>query len=200
MPTIDTSSSRSTSGAVFLDRDGTLIRDVGYLQDPSQIQFLPGVLEALRLLQQTGLHLVLVSNQSGIARGYFTPQTLQAVQNHLEALLRKAGIQLSGWYYCPHHPEAALREYRQNCFCRKPAPGMLFRAARDFHLDLKRSYLVGDKLSDIQAGQAAGVFSILVRTGYGEPELARSHEAGVVPDAVAEDLLAAARMIAAHLQ
>lgn len=186
--------------AVFLDRDGTIIEEVGYLDDPARITFLPGSLGGLQLLQQAGFRLVVVSNQSGIARGYFSPQTLHAVQAQFQKLLMEAGVHLDGFYYCPHHPQATLPEYRKVCRCRKPAPGMLYRAQAELNLDLARSFLVGDKISDIQAGQAAGVFTVLVRTGYGQREMARSAQVGVEPDAVAADLLEAARIILARQQ
>ena len=184
-------------GAVFLDRDGTIIEEVNYLKDPADIQLLPGAVEALRLLQER-YPLVIITNQAGIARGYFDEQQLREIHRHLEQLLADMEILLAGIYYCPHHPEAGSFRYRQNCHCRKPKPGMLKAAARDLALDLAISYTIGDKLSDIGAGKNAGTKTILVRTGYGrqhEAEIARSQ---LAPDYAADDLPAAAAWILEH--
>lgn len=174
---------------VFLDRDGTLIEDPGYLRDPDRVRLLPQVAPALRLLQRHGYRLVLVSNQSGVARGYLTRQRLAAIHRRLDRLLRARGVTLAGWYYCPHYPDAG-------CRCRKPHPGMLRRAARKLGGSLKRSYSVGDRGSDVVVGQRVGGKGLLVLTGLGRQEWRQVRRTrAFVPDTVAKDLLAAARWI-----
>mgnify|MGYP002878046764 FL=1 len=149
---------RGMTSAVFLDRDGVINVDHGYVSTWEQFEFLPGVPEALRELQDAGYLLIVVSNQSGIGRGYYSESDLdllnQAVAEYLDSY---AGVSLSGFYHCPHHPTEAENEYRKQCDCRKPAPGLIHRAMRDHAIDVKTSLLVGDKDSDIEAGRAAGV-------------------------------------------
>jgi D-glycero-D-manno-heptose 1,7-bisphosphate phosphatase len=143
--------------AVFLDRDGTIIHDVGYAKDPEQVRLLPGAATALGQLRHSGLRLVLVSNQSGIGRGFITAEEAEAVHRRVLALLADIGIALDGTYYCPHAPE-------EKCRCRKPSPALLLEAAQALSLDLVRSFMVGDKLSDVQAGKRAGCQTILLAT------------------------------------
>lgn len=178
--------------AVFIDRDGTLTEEVGYVNHPGRLRLLPGSAEAIRRLNGAGVKAVLVTNQSGIARGYFSEEVLHAVNEVLLSQLKAEGAHLDGLYMCPHHPRDGDPPYRAACDCRKPAPGLLLRAARDLGLDLGRSWIVGDKISDVLTGQRAGVRSILVLTGYGlgEWEYRRSRMPRA-PDHVAEDLLAA---------
>jgi D-glycero-D-manno-heptose 1,7-bisphosphate phosphatase len=154
--------------AVFLDRDGTLIREVGYLRDPSQIDLEQDALEAVSLLNQHGFPVVLVTNQSGIARGFYTERELMDVHAALGRLLAVGNARLDGLYYCPHHPEGVVEAYRRRCRCRKPGIGLVERAARDMHIDLSGSYFVGDKRSDMELAGRAGLTGILVKTGYGE--------------------------------
>jgi D-glycero-D-manno-heptose 1,7-bisphosphate phosphatase len=150
--------------AIFLDRDGTLIDDPGYLREPELVRLLPGAAAALHRLRGQGWKLVLVSNQSGVGRGLIAPSELRAVHARLCALLADTGVQLDGSYYCEHAPEA-------KCACRKPRPALLRRAANDLGLDLARSFMIGDKLSDLQAGRAAGCASVLLATGQPVPDL-----------------------------
>ena len=149
---------RNMISAVFLDRDGVINVDHGYVSTWEQFEFLPGASEALRELQDAGYLLIIVSNQSGIGRGYYSERDLhtlnQAIAEHLDSTL---GVTLSGFYHCPHHPTEAEGEFRQQCECRKPAPGMIQQAVSDHGIDLNTSLLVGDKDSDIEAGRAAGV-------------------------------------------
>ena len=146
------------SSAVFLDRDGVINVDHGYVSTWEQFEFLPGASEALRELQDAGYLLIVVSNQSGIGRGYYSERDLdtlnQAIAEHLDNTF---GVTLSGFYHCPHHPTEAEGEFRQQCDCRKPAPGMIQQAVVDHGIDVRTSLLVGDKDSDIEAGRAAGV-------------------------------------------
>jgi D-glycero-D-manno-heptose 1,7-bisphosphate phosphatase len=159
---------------VFLDRDGVLIEDTGYPDDPQAIALLPGVGEGLRRLREAGWRLVVVSNQSGVARGKFTLERLAEVHERLRALLRAEGVELDGLYFCPHHPEGSERAFALSCNHRKPAAGMLLTAARDLGLDLRRSWMVGDKPLDLEAGARAGCRGILVGDGrYGGEPTAR---------------------------
>lgn len=169
--------------AVFLDRDGTLIYDRGYLADPAGVELLPDTLAALRLLRARGLALVLVTNQSGVGRGMFSHGAVAAVHRRLAELLAAQAIVLDGVYYCPHAPW-------DGCDCRKPRPGMLLRAARDLDLDLERSFMAGDKLDDVAAGRRAGCRTALLSS----PTPASAER--VAPDFVAPDLLSAAEWIA----
>ena len=148
--------------AVFLDKDGTLINDVPYNADPDLITLADGVLSGVSRLYLARFALVVVTNQAGIAKGYFSEQDLSAVRNKLQALIK---VPLSGFYYCPHHPQGSLPEYTQACDCRKPAPGLLLRAAADLDLDLNRSWMVGDILNDIEAGCLAGCRTVLIDNG-----------------------------------
>jgi heptosyltransferase-2 len=187
------STARDGAPAAFLDRDGTIIEDPGYLGDPDKIRFLPGAHDALRALRAAGYRLIVVTNQAGVARGLISEADVQRVNDRLQTLLADAGVPVDGVYYCPHHPEAGTPEYRRDCPCRKPGPGMVERACRDFRLALGRSVIIGDHLSD--AGVARhfpGMRGIMVLTGHG----AGQHEkllAGEAPrpDHVATDLVAA---------
>jgi D-glycero-D-manno-heptose 1,7-bisphosphate phosphatase len=169
--------------AVFLDRDGTVIQEKGYLSDPASVELIPGVARAIRLFNHLTLKVVMVSNQSGVARGYFTDARVGEVNGKTGALLAHEGARLDGVYYCPHHPD-------DDCTCRKPEPGMLLTAADDLHIDLPHSYLVGDKRADIGAVHRVGGKGILVLTGYGTEEQGACQ--GEAPDFIAQDLLEAA--------
>jgi D-glycero-D-manno-heptose 1,7-bisphosphate phosphatase len=179
--------------AVFIDRDGTLTEEVGYVNHPSRLRILPRSGAAVRRLNAAGIAVVVVTNQAGIARGYFSPELLAAVHAAMVAQLKDEGAHLDGVYVCPHHPTEGEPPYRSICDCRKPKPGLLLRAAADLGLDLGCSTLVGDKGSDLVAARAVGARSVLVLTGYGlgEWEYRRS-VLPVQPDHVADDLLGAA--------
>jgi len=170
--------------AVFLDRDGTIIRDADYLRSPDQLEVLPGVPAALRALKGAGFLLIVVTNQSAIARGWLTEEELARIHHILNERLGAAGAGIDAFYYCPHLPEGTVARYARPCRCRKPEPGMLQRAAREWTIDLGASYMVGDSERDVEAGKRAGCFSILV----GEEQTTRA-------DARAPDLLEAARLI-----
>jgi len=151
--------------AVFFDRDGTLIRDTGYLSDPEGIHILPGSVEAVRWLNQTGMRVIIITNQSGIARGFFNETTLHAIHDRLITLFSAQGARIDAIYYCPHHPEGVVEAYRKSCSCRKPEPGLLLRAAEDFGLDLRCCYLVGDKpIDDMETIHRVGGKGILIST------------------------------------
>jgi len=192
--------------AVFLDRDGTIVREAGYLRSPAQLRLLPGAAAAIRRLNGAGFAVIVATNQSGIARGMLTEEDLALVNGALQRRLARRGARVNACYFCPHHPEVGSPKYRRRCRCRKPAPGMLLRAAKDLDLDLARSFAIGDSARDLLAGRNAGARAILVRTGYGrrtEAELMASsgHFAGSasVPfDHVGDDLAAAVRWILAY--
>jgi D-glycero-D-manno-heptose 1,7-bisphosphate phosphatase len=153
--------------AIFLDRDGVIIEETGYLSDPAQVVLIPGAAEAIARLNQAGIPVVVVTNQAGVARGYYTESRIHEIHARLDELLRRHGAHIDRYYYCLHHPTEGIGPYRCDCECRKPRPGMLHRATRDLGLDLSRSCMVGDKLCDLEAGANAGCQTILVRTGYG---------------------------------
>ncbi|MBI4536868.1 MAG: HAD family hydrolase [candidate division NC10 bacterium] len=183
------------SAAAFLDRDGTIIEDVGYLADPDGIRFLPEALEALRLLRGAGYRLILVTNQAGVARGLITEGDVRRVNQRLTALLEAEGILLDAIYYCPHHPEHGPPEYRIACECRKPGPGMIRRAIAEFGLEPTRSVIIGDHLSDAAvAASFPGMRAALVLTGHGAGQWEKIQQGEApMPDHVATDLLAAVR-------
>jgi len=151
--------------AVFLDKDGTLIEDVPYNVDPAQIRLLPGVREGLALLHAAGYQLIVVSNQAGVAKGYFEEKALEGVAQRLAELLNPSEIPLAGFYYCPHYPGGVVQEYAFDCACRKPQPDLLRQAARKLGLDLNQSWMVGDILNDVEAGHRAGCRAILLDNG-----------------------------------
>jgi D-glycero-D-manno-heptose 1,7-bisphosphate phosphatase len=152
--------------AIFLDRDGTINVDHGYVHEIDNFQFIDGVIDACRELKKMGFALVLVTNQSGIARGMFSEDQFMYLTEWMDWSLADRDVDFDGIYFCPHHPEAAVEEYRQVCDCRKPQPGMLLQAQRELNIDMAASYMVGDKPEDMQAAIAAGVGTkVLVRTG-----------------------------------
>ncbi|HEX4146660.1 MAG TPA: D-glycero-beta-D-manno-heptose 1,7-bisphosphate 7-phosphatase [Pirellulales bacterium] len=179
--------------AIFLDRDGTLNKDLGYTHEIARLRLLEGVVPGLKQLTALGFRLVIVTNQSGVARGRFSEDDMRRFNAALCERLANEGIAIAGVYHCPYHPTDGVGRYRRDSECRKPRPGMLLAAARELALDLTASFAIGDKISDMAAGQAAGCHTILVETGRagrGEPELTAR------PDAVARDLAHAARLIA----
>jgi D-glycero-D-manno-heptose 1,7-bisphosphate phosphatase len=183
-----------------MDRDGTLTEEVGYVNHPSRLRLLPQSGAAVRRLNQAGIAVVVVTNQAGIARGYFSPEVLAAVNAALVSQLKDEGAHLDGVYVCPHHPTEGEAPYRLVCDCRKPKPGLLLRAASDLALDLGRSTLVGDKGSDLVAARAVGARAVLVLTGYGLGEWEYRRSAlPVQPDHVADDLRGAADWVIKEL-
>jgi D-glycero-D-manno-heptose 1,7-bisphosphate phosphatase len=176
--------------AVFIDRDGTLTEEVGYVNHPKRLRLLSRSAEAIRRLNAAEVPAVVVTNQAGIARGYFSLEVLEAVHRELRAQLEAAGAHLDGVYVCPHHPSVGDPPYRAVCDCRKPKPGLLLRAAADLSLDLSASVLVTDRASDLEAASRVGARSVLVLTGYGLGEWEyRRATFPVAPDHVAADLL-----------
>lgn len=152
--------------AIFLDRDGTINVDHGYVHEIDNFQFIDGVIDAMRELKEMGFALVIVTNQSGIARGMYSEEQFMQLTEWMDWSLADRDIDLDGIYFCPHLPDASVKNYRQQCDCRKPQPGMILSAAEELDIDLAASYIVGDKIDDVMAGKAAGVGkTVLVRTG-----------------------------------
>jgi len=160
--------------AVFLDRDGVINFDYGYVHEIDAFEFIPGSVDALKTLQDAGFALVIVTNQAGIGRGLYSNIQYRALNNHMQSLLATAGVELSGIYYCPHHPDG-VGEYRMECACRKPKAGMLKAAAVELGIDPRVSVMIGDKISDIEAGRTAGCrYCILVESGHAVSEVDRT--------------------------
>jgi D,D-heptose 1,7-bisphosphate phosphatase len=178
--------------AVFLDKDGTLVENVPYNVDPALIRLAPGAEEGLKQLHDAGFLLFVISNQSGVARGYFPESALAGVESLLKEMLAASGVPLAGFSYCPHHPDGSVEGYAMACDCRKPAPGMILRAAAEHGLDLARSWMIGDILDDVEAGRGAGCRTVLIDNGN-ETEWLLSP--GREPHHRAPDLAAAARLI-----
>ena len=169
--------------AIFLDRDGTIIREVGYLSRLADLEVLPGVARALRRLGEAGFVRVVVTNQSGVARGLFERSFVEETHAELRRRLDEAGADIDAFYVCPHHPE-----FDGPCECRKPVPGLVRLAARDLGLDVSASWVIGDKVADVELGRRAGCRTCLVRTGYGRKSEAALTGSGLAPDLVADDL------------
>ncbi|MBA4422516.1 MAG: D,D-heptose 1,7-bisphosphate phosphatase [Syntrophus sp. (in: bacteria)] len=205
--------------AVFLDRDGTINEETGYMDRLEKLKLIPVAAEAIRLINASGMKAVVVTNQSGVARGFFDEAFVEAVHMRLRKMLWTERAFLDGIYFCPHHPTEGRERYLMTCNCRKPAPGLILQAAAELNLDPARSYMVGDTLKDIEAGARAGAQGILVRTGYGaesaaalnldeEPgwkipgEKEHPNKEPVIfrPVHIAEDILAAAEWIVRNLR
>lgn len=182
--------------AVFMDRDGTISEEIGYVNHASRYRVFPFSAEAVRLLNEKGWLAILVTNQAGVARGYFTEELIAEVHEVLNGELRRAGARLDAIYYCAHHPTVGETPYRLDCDCRKPKPGLILRAAAEFDIDLTESWMIGDRHSDVVLAHNAGVRSALVMTGYGRGEWEYQRSAWKFePDMVAENLLEAVKRI-----
>ena len=179
------------SRTVFVDRDGVIIEDGEYVHRVEDLKLVPGAVDGLRDLSVAGFQIIIVTNQAGIARGFFTEEEYHVFSNHLLAILEKGGVRIRAVYFCPHHPTEGIGRYRVECLCRKPRTGMLQRAAMEQPIEASSSWMIGDKTSDIQAGSDFGSKTILVRTGYG----GKDGQCASEPDYVAEDILEAARLI-----
>jgi D-glycero-D-manno-heptose 1,7-bisphosphate phosphatase len=181
---------------VFIDRDGTISEEVGYVNHISRYQVYPWTAEAIRNFNEAGLKAIVVTNQAGVARGYFTEELVKQVHEKLVTEMTRAGARFDAIYYCPHHPSVGEPPYRQTCNCRKPKIGMLERAAAEFGIDVAQSYVIGDRYGDIELAQNAGARSIFVLSGYGlgEYEYQRQNWKWQ-PDWVAKDLLEASQVV-----
>jgi|SRR5690348_1475327 len=191
---------RKLRPAIFLDRDGTVTDEVGYINHISRAKIYPYAPEAVRMLKSTGLPVIIVTNQSGVGRGYFTEEIVNQVHRMVQDALQAAGTSVDAFYFCPHHPGAAVEKYRQECRCRKPGTGMPEEAAEQFSIDLAASYVVGDTYRDMQMGFNIGARTILLMTGYGRGEYEyRRQNWPRLPDLIAENLLEAARLVLEEL-
>jgi D-glycero-D-manno-heptose 1,7-bisphosphate phosphatase len=188
----------SGRAAVFLDRDGVLIEDVGYLTALERAVLYPWSIDAVRALNHAGLPVVVITNQSGIARAYFTEEFVAETHRHLTAQLERGGARIDAYYYCPHHPEGHVAPYARACDCRKPARGLVDRAARDLDLDPARSFVIGDKWSDVEVAHTVGARGILVRCGTGSAEIRRRPD--LRADAIVDNLAAAVSWVLLHRQ
>lgn len=179
--------------AVFLDRDGTINEDPGYLGDPEKVRLFPGTGKALLSLKtRLNFKLIVVSNQSGIARGLISNRDVNAVNSRINELLKKDNVSIDAFYYCPHHPDFSSREETE---CRKPSPLMVFQAAKELNIDLNGSYFVGDTAADILCGINAGLKTVLVRTGYGMESISILQKQNIFPSFVAENISDACNFI-----
>jgi D-glycero-D-manno-heptose 1,7-bisphosphate phosphatase len=181
--------------AAFLDRDGTMIHDVGYLSRLEDLEWFPWTIDAIRALNRAGFLVCVTSNQGGVGLGYYPEDFVQRVHTEMSAALQASGARVDAWFYCPHHPDAVIPSLRSPCDCRKPGPGMIRQAQTRFQIDVPRSFVVGDKLADVGLAKSVGAKGVLVRTGYGDRIF--SEMGGKVPDAahVATDLMAAVSWI-----
>ncbi len=187
--------------AVFLDRDGTLNVEKGYIRDIAEIELYPGAAQAVRRLNDAGMPAILVTNQTGAARGYYDIEHVHGLNNKVQELLgSQAGARLDAVYYCPHYRDGIVPEFTRDCECRKPAPGMILQAARDFgDIDLAASYVIGDKATDVTFARNAGCRGILVRTGYGEQVLKGEYQRlDVQPEKICADVVEAVEYILAQ--
>jgi len=183
--------------AAFLDRDGTLIEEVGYLDRLDRVRLYPWSIDAVRLLARAGYAVVVVTNQSGVARGYFDEAFVRRAHLDVDRRLAEGDAHIDGWYYCPHHPEGTVADYRRACECRKPRAGMLRQAAADLSLDLERSVVIGDRWLDVALAEAVGATGLLVRTGYGAAQEAEPMD-GVQAAAIADNLMEAVSWTLRH--
>ena len=183
--------------AVFLDRDGTLNIDAGYLDRKERLMLFPWSLDSVRLLRRAGYAVVVVTNQSGVGRGMIEESFVEEVHQIIQSRLVDIGEKLDGHYYCPHEPSASIEAFRVDCDCRKPKPGLVTRAARDLGLDVERSIVVGDKWSDIGLAKQTGARGVLVRTGYGRSQ-EKNRQEGLSADAVVDTLMDAVNWILRH--
>jgi len=179
---------RGKNKAVFLDRDGTINEEVEYLSDLKEFKLLPKVARAIKLLNDHGFKVIVITNQAGVARGYFGEDKVEEIHQEMKRQLREKRAHLDGIYYCPHHPTEGMEKYKKNCWCRKPNPGMLEKAAKDFDLDLGKSYVIGDQLTDIELGNNAGCETVLVLTGCGKESYQKKGDCEARVNFVADDL------------
>ena len=179
------------SPCVFLDRDGTLNEDVGYLDRLERLVLFPDSVDAVRLLKQAGYLVAVVTNQAGVAQGLFGEETVRAIHRHMAERFEAGRAPIDGFYYCPHLVDAPVAAYRRACDCRKPLPGLIRQAERDLGIDVARSFIVGDRWRDIEMGMTVGTRTVLVRTGYGRTEEAQPPP-GITPDVIVDNMAQAA--------
>jgi len=185
--------------AIFLDRDGTINEEVGYIESLDKLVIIPAAFEAIRLINLSGFKAVVVTNQSGIAKGLFSEVFVRKTHEQLQAALKQKGAAIDAFYYCPHHPTEGDPPYQQVCDCRKPGPGLFLQAARDMSIDLAGSFMIGDRYRDMEAAHRAGVKGVLVKTGFGMDVLENigpdQETPEGKPDFIAENILQAVHWI-----
>ena len=185
---------------IFLDRDGTISEEVGYVDMVEKFSIYTFSSKAIKKLNDLGIKVIVVTNQAGIAKGLYTEETLHSIHEKMREILKKEGARIDAVYYCPHHPEGKIVSYRLDCDCRKPKNGLLLKASRELNLNLKDCFIVGDKIRDIKAGSSLGIKSILVLTGYGKEDLETiNSNDSEKPDFVTENLLEASEIICNEL-
>jgi D-glycero-D-manno-heptose 1,7-bisphosphate phosphatase len=185
--------------AVFLDRDGTINVEAGYIHDLANLHLMPGAADAIKRLNDMGVPAILATNQSGPARGYYPETWVHTLNNRVAELLEAGGARLDDMFYCPHLPDGTVSEYTLACRCRKPETGMLDDAAAKHGLDLSVSYMIGDKSTDVEVGQRAGCRTVLLRSGFGERVLSGEYQWAVTPDFVADTLVEAIEWVVTDL-
>jgi D-glycero-D-manno-heptose 1,7-bisphosphate phosphatase len=184
------------NAAIFLDRDGTINEEMGYINHPDRFIVFPFVPEAIRTFNALNFKVVIISNQSGVARGYFSEKLLKTIHQKLRKDLATKNAKIDAIYYCPHHPTEGIEKYRIDCTCRKPKPGMVLKAVEDLGIDLSKSYMIGDRFRDIQFAQKLGLISAMVLTGYGKGEyMYQSKTWPFKPVIIGDNLLAVANII-----
>jgi len=185
--------------AIFLDRDGTINEEVGYIERLDSLRIIPEAYEAIRLINVSSFMAVVVTNQAGVAKGLFNEAFVKQTNERLQEFLRQKGAAIDAFYFCPHHPNEGVPPYRRVCDCRKPAPGLFYQAARDMAIDLAASYMIGDRYRDMEAAHRAGVKGVLVKTGYGTDVLENigpdQETPEARPDHIAENILKAVHWI-----
>ncbi|MCD4784579.1 MAG: HAD-IIIA family hydrolase [Candidatus Eremiobacteraeota bacterium] len=181
--------------AIFIDRDGTINKEVDFLSQVEDIEIIPRCVDAIKLMNENGFLVIIISNQSGIARGYFDNLDSLNIFSEIISRLKEKGASIDNFYYCPHHPEGKVKEFSIKCDCRKPAPGMFLEAREDFNIDFSQSFAIGDRIRDIMPAIQLGCKGILVKTGYGGKEMSKKDEWTLTPDFIAEDLYDAAKWI-----
>lgn len=188
--------------AVFLDRDGTIIKEVGYIDSPEKISLIPRADEAIRSLQESGFKIIVVSNQSGVAHGYFDEDTVRLINERVSDIFASKSAVIDAFYFCPHHPDFGNQDYKKDCECRKPKPGMILQAVEEHRIDLSNSIMIGDKFTDVKTGKNLNLLSILVLTGFGTKEYQTIKAMGLQPepDFVAENIYEAALIIKKKLE
>jgi D-glycero-D-manno-heptose 1,7-bisphosphate phosphatase len=184
-----------TNKAVFIDRDGCLIHEFGYISKIRNVKFFKRSFDALRLLRDNGFKIVVVTNQSGVARGYFPESFVRETHSYIAGQLKKKGLKIDAYLYCPHHRKATISKYKKDCECRKPRQGMIKIAQKRFNLDLKQSFTMGDKLSDVKLGHNGGMKGILVMTGFGRWQKTLIRKEKTKPDFIAKNFYSGAKWI-----
>jgi D-glycero-D-manno-heptose 1,7-bisphosphate phosphatase len=185
----------SKHSAVFIDRDGTLNVEKDYVYKIEDFEFIDGAKEAVRILNENFFKVVVISNQSGIARGYYTPNDVHLLHDYIQRELRKEKAHIDAFFYCPHHPDGTIDEFRKACDCRKPNPGMILQAEQKLNIDLQSSFVIGDNFSDIKIKEKIPVKAILVKTGHGNKALEELQNETIKPDRIEANLLDAVKYI-----